>query len=363
MLSIPISPLGTRPSALQVEFLPKFCTWIADGRVHKLRWTVETHSQCGLGTTESLPTNAARMKRPHLPDVPFTSSDAARLGIGDAVIRRLVRDGVLVRVRPDLYWLAEARGALPADRRHVEIARAAIQQFDGEYVLARESAAMAHGLPTPRRLPDGPAKVSLYTVDSRNSTIRPGLHVAVSPLFPGDIVIVDGLRVTSVPRTAIDLARGLALPSALIALDGALRAGASHESLSEVALRMKQWRGTKTLRTSIPYSSGLAESALESAARGSCIAAGLPAPELQVEINGASGRTYRVDMVWMAQRLILEPDGWGKYGRSEHEQRQAFRAEKLREDDLRAAGFRVLRVTWEGLAEVTSMVARHLRGG
>ncbi len=301
------------------------------------------------------------MKHPQLPATPFTSSDAPALDIGDAVLRRLLREGVLIKIRSDLYWSAEAAAALPIPRRHLEIAAATARQLGGEFVLAHESAAMAHQLPTPRPIVEALRTVRLYTVDTRNSAIRQGVHISVSPLFPVDVVVIDGLRVTSIARTAVDLARGLALPAALIALDGGLRAGAAQSELLQVAHNLKQWRGTKTLRSSIPFASGLSESALESAARGSCLAAGLPEPELQIPIDGASGRHYRVDMLWRAARLILEPDGWSKYGSSGSEQQASFRAEKQREDDLRAAGYRVLRVTWDGLAGISALVARHLR--
>ena len=66
-------------------------------------------------------------------------------------------------------------------------------------------------------------------------------------------------------------------------------------------------------------------------------------------------------MVWRNERLILEPDGWLKYGETERERRSNFKAEKLREDDLRAAGYRVLRVTWEGLSNLSGLVAGQLR--
>ena len=78
--------------------------------------------------------------------------------------------------------------------------------------------------------------------------------------------------------------------------------------------------------------------------------AGLPAPELQVEIRGVSGRRYFVDFWWEKYRLMGEFDGKGKYTDPEflrgRTPEQALLEEKAREDDLRATGRGMTRWGW-----------------
>ena len=81
------------------------------------------------------------------------------------------------------------------------------------------------------------------------------------------------------------------------------------------------------------------------------LTARIPAPDLQVPVVGASGRRYFADFYWADRRHIGEFDGAAKYtdprflqGRTPQ---QVLLDEKRREDDLRAAGYRVTRWDWE----------------
>ncbi|HET7901291.1 MAG TPA: DUF559 domain-containing protein [Candidatus Nanopelagicales bacterium] len=86
------------------------------------------------------------------------------------------------------------------------------------------------------------------------------------------------------------------------------------------------------------------ESPLESMSRGWMHETGVPRPLLQQSVTGESGRPYRVDFLWPDHRVIGEADGMSKYGSIED-----VRAEKRREDDLRRAGYTVVRWTYEEL--------------
>jgi very-short-patch-repair endonuclease len=100
----------------------------------------------------------------------------------------------------------------------------------------------------------------------------------------------------------------------------------------------------------------LSESPLESLVRLALHESEFPAPELQVEVSVAGGqRSYRVDFMWRASRLILEADGRIKYNTSE------LWDEKRREMELTRAGFRVERVVWADLGPNWKIVAARLR--
>lgn len=90
-------------------------------------------------------------------------------------------------------------------------------------------------------------------------------------------------------------------------------------------------------------------------------------PLLQVVLFGASGRRYVVDFWWPQFTMIGEFDGWAKYtdptflnGRTAE---QAFRDEKRREDDLRAAGHGMTRWEWAHAMDPALLKAHLLRAG
>ena len=68
-------------------------------------------------------------------------------------------------------------------------------------------------------------------------------------------------------------------------------------------------------------------------------AAGLPMPRTNVRIAG-----WEVDAVWERHRLVVEVDGY-RY----HRTRAKFERDRLKDGQLLAAGYRVLRVTWRQL--------------
>jgi very-short-patch-repair endonuclease len=76
----------------------------------------------------------------------------------------------------------------------------------------------------------------------------------------------------------------------------------------------------------------------------------LPTPEVNTTIEG-----YEVDFVWPEQKLIVETDGWGAHGT-----RAAFERDRRRDADLLAAGWRVLRISYERLEQEPAWVAARI---
>lgn len=79
-------------------------------------------------------------------------------------------------------------------------------------------------------------------------------------------------------------------------------------------------------------------------------AAGLPTPEVNVRVAG-----HEVDLLWRAQRLVVEVDGFAF-----HSSRAAFERDRLRDADLLAAGYRVIRITWRRLTQEPEAVVASL---
>ncbi len=85
------------------------------------------------------------------------------------------------------------------------------------------------------------------------------------------------------------------------------------------------------------------------------IAAGLPAPQANVAVEG-----YELDCYWEAERLAVELGSYGTHG-----SRLSFERDPRRDDDLLLAGIEVVRVTAHRLdrepRETIERVAAHLR--
>ena len=68
------------------------------------------------------------------------------------------------------------------------------------------------------------------------------------------------------------------------------------------------------------------------------------------------GVRIEVDFLWTEQRLVVETDGAASHGTM-----AAFRRDRWRDQLLVAAGFRVIRVTWDQLADEPEGVLARIR--
>jgi hypothetical protein len=219
-------------------------------------------------------------------------------------------------------------------------------------VVSHGSAALLEGLPTPRpgRGPD-----LVHVTADRHGHARHGLRVHEGTVPLADIALVDGILCTSAARTALDVARGRALPESLVVLDAAART-AGTDALVSAYERLGGHKGLRALASAVSLADPRSESPLESASRGVMISAGLPVPDLQVWVRDRSGRDHRVDFLWPDRGVVGEADGWDKYAAMED-----LRAEKRREDALRDAGFVVVRWTSDELWRTPRLVVERLR--
>jgi hypothetical protein len=191
-----------------------------------------------------------------------------------------------------------------------------------------------HGLPV-FELPDRP---ELTRAQAPGHGRRGSAHLYAAHVAAADVTRWFGVETTTVSRTLVDLARH-DRRDAIMAADAALREGlASPGEIEQALTGAVGWPGVKRARAVLVLADARAESPLESLARLVMHDDGLPPPDLQVKIGG-----HRVDMLFRAQRLIVEIDGLGKYTGTEG------RREKRRERQLRRLGFRVERLTWDDI--------------
>jgi hypothetical protein len=270
-------------------------------------------------------------------------------GLDGREIRRLQRDGDLVPVRRGAY----ARQQQPdrsLEALHRELIGATVPQLREGAVISHGSAAVLHGLP----IWAGAVERVHVTRDRVGGGNRRSIvQVHGAPLVDPDRTMIDGIPVTSLARTVLDLCRTLPIEQAVAAGDRALAHGLVMEVLEEGLSRMRRWPGTSQARRSVAFLDARSESAGESVSRVRLHQDGLPAPDLQQDILGPTGRFLaRVDFYWDEQRTIGEFDGKVKYGRLRRpgqSMEDVIFAEKVREDALRDLGWQIVRWLWADL--------------
>jgi hypothetical protein len=282
-------------------------------------------------------------------------------GLNTADLTRMSRHGELTRVRRGAYSHDPGQD-LGRDERHRRLVLATAPLLLDGSVVSHGSAAVLHGLPVWT-----PAIVKVHVTCSRSGQgkRRGVVHVHGAPLPAADLTVVDGVLVTSVARTVLDLGRTRPMEQAVAAGDAALRAGLSPAALGLGLLAMERWPGVRAARRTVGFLDAGSESVGESVSRVRMLLDGIPIPQLQQEILGPDGRVIaRVDFLWRKQRLVGEFDGRVKYGRLVKPGQSAEDVlfdEKVREDLIRAEDHGVVRWTWGDLYQRGVLRDRILR--
>ena len=134
------------------------------------------------------------------------------------------------------------------------------------------------------------------------------------PLPPEDVESVDGVAVTSVARTIVDIARTEPLAVAVASADAALRMpGVTAGSLLAVLDAQSGRRGVAAGRRALEFASPLSDSVGESWCRCRLSELGAPTPELQKVFRGHAGKVGPVDFWFAEQGVVVEFDGDVKY--------------------------------------------------
>lgn len=261
--------------------------------------------------------------------------------------------GRLKRIRHGIFVASDSWPSDPAGQ-HLMLARAE-QTVTPQAVLSHNSAALVWGLPTPgfHEWYDEPPTLTFPS--GGTSRARRSLITRRTAALPPSDTTRDalGYAVTTLARTAIDLAEPHPLPEALVILDAAGRlliqstlsrpkrgdyanprlVQGVHEALMEVG----RPRSVARLRSAIEKVEPCRESPAESFTAGHLHLAGLPIPVFQAAIPSPMG-TLWPDCYWPEFGLIGECDGAVKYT-----DQASILAEKRREQWFRDNGYRVVR--------------------
>ena len=177
----------------------------------------------------------------------------------------------------------------------------------------------------------------------------------------GKETVVHGIRVSTLERTAIDIARFYGFEEGLVAVDAVRARNVGQFGINETLGAMGRVKGVAAARRAVAESVNCAESPWESYARALILAADYP--ELRWVKAQYVIENYRADLVingW----LVIEIDGNVKY---RFEAEEVIRAEHRRQQAILNKGYIVLRFSPEQLSSrpdyFQETVGKHLARG
>ena len=266
----------------------------------------------------------------------------AAIGIDDSAIGRRVARGRIHRVHQGVYAVGHPK--LTMEGRWT----AAVAACGQGAVLSHLDAAALW------RIYDGVgARVHVTVATSRRVT---GLWIHRSrKLDRDDVTVKDGIPVTTVARTLVDLSDVLGRERVLRAVrEAELLRLLDFEALDAAVQRAHGRRRLRVLKEAlaIHVPGQIVRDELEHRFLELIREAGLPAPETNVKLK-ARARRYEIDCLWRQHRVAVELDG-----RAAHARTTAFEPDRRKDAALTAIGLRPLRFTWHRVTtEGTEVIA------
>ena len=265
--------------------------------------------------------------------------------------RRLAADS-WQRVHRCVYRLAAA-----PITRHQQVLAACLAAGP-DAAASHRSAGVLWGLPVP-------ATVTELTIPSVRQARLEGvlIHRAVR-LERRDVCLLEGIPVTGLARSVVDLAAVLTPPQLEIVLDHALSQRLVttfqvRRCLERLGSRGRRGGGALSRLLAARPSGPNLESSFEWRLLRALGESGLPPPTPQHGVRLPNGRVARVDFAYPEARLAVEADSYRF-----HSSRSSWARDRARNNQLVALGWRVLPVTFDDLRDdprgVAEQVARCL---
>lgn len=268
----------------------------------------------------------------------ITRTQALRCGMSSTSVSRTVATGEWVTLVPGVY--------LRSDRERtagVEL-RAAVYGAGAEAVAWGPSAAWWHGL-----LDHPPARHYVTVPHHRIRSCTRSTRVRRRDLHWKDTVVVRSLPVTALPLTVLEAATEM--PSGSVLMDRALQRHTSLDVLQRVHRRNSGRHGARAASRLLCSAGDGGHSEAERILHRLLRDAGLTGWRAHAWSCG-----FEIDVVFEADRVAIEVDGWA-WHRDAHRQRR----DAERQNVLVNAGWHVLRFTWHTLVEDPDGVIRQIR--
>jgi len=281
----------------------------------------------------------------------ITRRQALAAGYSEGEIRRLTNTGgPWVLVRRGVYaerHVVEA--ANPFDGAMSLADRAAHLTMTRPHLMSHDSAARAQGLAMLRPKQE---LVHITRFGVGGSRTEEGVKHHLTRLGLLDTTLVDGMRVTGLSRTALDLGREHGFVSGTVACDAALQLGAHISDFESDLALMTCWPGVTKARAAARAADPGAESAGETLTRLLLEELDIGVPQTQFPVQVGS-RVFWIDLrvgchgfEFDGRRKFLRPALGGLADRPIEE---IVWEEKRRQDAICAEGLGMSRVVWDEL--------------
>ena len=208
-------------------------------------------------------------------------------------------------------WIA--RGRLVALHRGVYAVGHRVLTVEGRWMAAvlagGDRAALSHASAGDHWALTGLRRPLAHVTVARRRRARPGIVVHQSVISEDEVTVHEGIRVTTVARTLLDLAACVSPPRLrqAIAIAEARRL-ADSPSLIDLFERYPGRRGRSSLRAALDEASiGIARSELEARFLEFLELRAVAPPRVNAPVE-VGGRTLIVDCLWPAARLVVELD-------------------------------------------------------
>ncbi|MFH8250711.1 hypothetical protein ACH3VR_10135 [Microbacterium sp. B2969] len=301
----------------------------------------------------------------------YTRTELVASGLASAEILACTESGLLKRLRPGIFTLAESWSNATPEERVVTRARALAAVSATPPLFAHETAAAIQEAPL--FAPD-PHRVHVILDIS-----RPGAAAGVvrhrGEVASDEILVIDGLQCTALTRTVADMARTASFEQAVTVADALLRRACVNDRAEYDADRAAQLaddmltivrrsaHGQSRAKRVLGFADGRAERPGESVSRIRLVELGFRRLRLQVPVAAPRGTDYRVDLG------IEDVPAWGEFdGRIKYEDGrilvdrtpdEVFDREKQREDWIRGTtGLPLVRWGWSDIKTAATLGER-----
>ncbi|MEN3283745.1 MAG: hypothetical protein V7607_4885 [Solirubrobacteraceae bacterium] len=253
-------------------------------------------------------------------------------GLTRAGVVRRVRAGRLHHIHRGVYGVGHVRVLRREGRRMAAVLAC------GEGAVLSHASAAAHW----ELLDSAAAKIDVTAPATRVGLPGIRLHRSRS-LDAQDTTSHEGIAITTVPRTLLDLAATIQTHRLERALAQAQRLQLyDHRAIADLLARSNGHRGAGALaratsREDPKWTASEHEAWFLALVR----EAGLPEPMVNESLTAPDHPRLKPDFCWPAHRLIVETDGW-----ETHRTRAAFESDRRKDAALTADGWRVVRFTW-----------------
>ena len=282
----------------------------------------------------------------------FTYAQLGALGVSEGTLEYGLRTGRWERMADGVYRVSGSQ------RTWEQVLMALTLSAGPGSVASHRSAAALLGIPGFSR--SGAPEAT--TPRPRRHRRRDAL-VHRSRLLPAEhLTVVDGIPVTRAGRTLVDLAAVIHPARVERAVDNCLARGAVTLPLLAAVtedLAVKGRTGIGLMRQLLEAREAgyvAPESELEARFLDLVVAAGLPTPRVQLPTGDDRDLVGRVDCAYPAATVLVELDS-----RRHHTARLDWESDRARDNRLTAAGWRVLRFTWDDVTRRPDQVTTALR--